>query len=319
LCAPAQILVVQRFGGKANLHVHLHAVVSDGVFALREGLGVTGKLQFIPAPEPSPAEIADLCERLRRSILRRVVRLGAVPGESAREMLSRSHGGFSLDASVCVAADDRPALERLIRYCLRPAISLKRLTYLPEAGLVRYRPPKTRPGEPAVLEWEAVEFLRCFSRIIAPPRLHLIRYAGALGPRHRLRPWITHAARQGVPYQDLLAGALRLPAVLSAVSNTVRKAVSAAARTWAACMRKVFEIDPVLCPSCGGQMRPVAVITDDRELDRILAHLSLPRDFPKTAPARSPPRATAEETQVDPRVELWEGVDEGPQSDWAAA
>ncbi|MBI4676106.1 MAG: transposase [Elusimicrobia bacterium] len=68
--APAQVLVVQRFGGKANLHVHFHAVVSDGVFALREGLGVTGKLQFIPAPEPSPTEIADLCERLRRSILR---------------------------------------------------------------------------------------------------------------------------------------------------------------------------------------------------------------------------------------------------------
>ncbi|MBI4676107.1 MAG: transposase [Elusimicrobia bacterium] len=58
-------------------------------------------------------------------------------------MLSRLHGGFSLDASVCVAADDRPALERLIRYCLRPAISLKRLTYLPEAGLV---PPLQDPS-----------------------------------------------------------------------------------------------------------------------------------------------------------------------------
>ena len=123
-CAPAQVLVVQRFGGKANLHVHLHAVVSDGVFALREGAGGDGKLGFIPAPEPSPTEIAHLCERLRRNILRRVVRLGAVPEESAREMLARSHGGFSLDASVHVAADDRPALERLIRYCLRPAISL---------------------------------------------------------------------------------------------------------------------------------------------------------------------------------------------------
>lgn len=126
LCAPAQILVVQRFGGKANLHVHLHAVVSDGVFALREGLGVTGKLQFIPAPEPSPAEIADLCERLRRSILRRMVRLGAVPGESAREMLSRSHGGFSLDASVCVAADDRPALDLRGGYSLLAGIACGR-------------------------------------------------------------------------------------------------------------------------------------------------------------------------------------------------
>lgn len=280
-CAPAQVLVVQRFGGKANLHVHLHAVVSDGVFALPEGLGATGKLQFIPAPEPSPVEIAHLCERLRRSILRRVVRLGAVPEESAREMLARPHGGFSLDASVRVAADDRPALERLIRYCLRPAISLKRLTYLSETGLVRYRPIKTRPGEPAVLEWEAVEFLRRFSRIIAPPRLHLIRYAGALGPRHTLRPWVTHAARQSVSYQDLLAGAGRTPAGIQAVAAKACKALGAAARSWAAAMRKVFEIDPVLCPACGAEMKPVAAITRDCELERLLRNIGLPTDFPR--------------------------------------
>ena len=318
-CAPAQVLVVQRFGGKANLHVHLHAVVSDGVFALREGAGGTGKLQFIPAPEPSPAEIAQLCERLRRSILRRVVRLGAVPEESAREMLSRAHGGFSLDASVRVAADDRPALERLIRYCLRPAISLKRLTYLPEAGLVRYRPLKTRPGEPAVIEWDAVEFLRRFSQLIAPPRLHLIRYAGALGPRHTLRPWVTHAARQSVPYRELLAGAGRAPAAIQAAAAMARKALGAAARNWAACVRKVFEVDPILCPRCAVEMKPVAVITDDCELRRLLEHLRLPADFPKTAPARSPPAVADDGTQADPRVEAWDGIDEGPQPDWAAA
>ena len=256
---------------------------------------------------------------MRRNILRRMVRLGAVPEESTREMLARLHGGFSLDASVCVAADDRPALERLIRYCLRPAISLKRLTYLPETGLVRYRPCKTRPGEPAVLEWEAVEFLRRFSRIIAPPRLHLIRYAGALGPRHTLRPWVTHAAREAVPYQDLLAGVARFPAVISAASDMVRKAMSAAARTWAACMRKVFEIDPVLCPACGVEMKPVAAIVRDSELERLLRGLHLPTDFPKTAPARSPPQRPDEDTQVDPGMDAWDGVDEGPKVDWAAA
>ena len=99
--------------------------------------------------------------------------------------------------------------------------------------------------------------------------------------------------------------------------ESAARAISAKARSWAACLRRVFEVEPIRCVSCGVEMRPIAVITDDRELDLILAHLSLPRDFPKTALARSPPRATAEETQVDPRVELWEGVDEGPQPDWA--
>ncbi len=57
-------------------------------------------------------------------------------------------------------------------------------------------------------------------------------------------------------------------------------------------------------------MRAVAVIVEDRELDRILAHLGEEVDFPKTAPARSPPRQRGEESQIDPWVEAWEGRDE---------
>jgi hypothetical protein len=34
----------------------------------------------------------------------------------------------------------------------------------------------------------------------------------------------------------------------------------------------VFEIDPMKCVKCSGEMKLVAVILDDEELDRILAH-----------------------------------------------
>lgn len=38
--APAHLQFIQRFGSSVNLHLHVHAVVSDGVFALdREGGG----------------------------------------------------------------------------------------------------------------------------------------------------------------------------------------------------------------------------------------------------------------------------------------
>ena len=59
-------------------------------------------------------------------------------------MLSWPHGGFSLNAQVRIEAQDRAGLERLLSYCLRPAVSLKRLGYLPEKGLVRYWVPKDR-------------------------------------------------------------------------------------------------------------------------------------------------------------------------------
>ena len=96
-------------------------------------------------------------------------------------------------------------------------------------------------------------------------------------------------------------------------------AIGARARSWAACLRRVFEVDPVLCPRCGIEMRPVAAIVRDCELERLLRGLGLPVSFPRTAPARSPPRAADDGAQVDPMVDAWDGIDEGPQPDWAAA
>jgi hypothetical protein len=43
-------------------------------------------------------------------------------------------------------------------------------------------------------------------------------------------------------------------------------------RTWARLLRKIFEVDPLLC-SCGAELRIVSVITQPRIMDRILRHL----------------------------------------------
>jgi Zn-finger nucleic acid-binding protein len=115
-------------------------------------------------------------------------------------------------------------------------------------------------------------------------------------------------------------------------TREARKAASAALLSWAACVRKVFEVDPVLCEKCGGEMKLVAVVLDDGGLDRILAHQGWPTDFPKTRryedfrsgvcagpegsrpkPSRAPPRredGSDAESQVDSGVERWDGKDE---------
>ena len=40
-------------------------------------------------------------------------------------------------------------------------------------------------------------------------------------------------------------------------------------------IRKVYETDPLLCPSCGGQMRVIAFIEDHKVIDKIIRHLKL--------------------------------------------
>jgi hypothetical protein len=36
---------------------------------------------------------------------------------------------------------------------------------------------------------------------------------------------------------------------------------------------KVYEVDPTVCPKCGGPMKAIAFITDYRAIDRIIAYL----------------------------------------------
>ncbi len=59
-----------------------------------------------------------------------------------------------------------------------------------------------------------------------------------------------------------------------------------------------------------GEVGPNLVGASGKELPRLLAHLSLPTDFPVTAPARSPPIITPDESQIDPVVEAWDGIDD---------
>ena len=53
-------------------------------------------------------------------------------------------GGFSVDASVRVEADDRAGLERLLRYCARPPFALERLDAIDAQRLI-YHLPKPQP------------------------------------------------------------------------------------------------------------------------------------------------------------------------------
>jgi hypothetical protein len=39
-------------------------------------------------------------------------------------------------------------------------------------------------------------------------------------------------------------------------------------------LKRIFEIDPLLCPACGSAMKIVSVITEPNVIDAILRHLA---------------------------------------------
>lgn len=44
---------------------------------------------------------------------------------------------------------------------------------------------------------------------------------------------------------------------------------------WAEMIRKVYEVDPLVCPQCGSMMKVIAFLTDHAVVDRIINHLKL--------------------------------------------
>ena len=44
---------------------------------------------------------------------------------------------------------------------------------------------------------------------------------------------------------------------------------------WAEMIRKVYEVDPMICPRCGGRIKVISFLTEYAVVDRIIRHLKL--------------------------------------------
>jgi hypothetical protein len=52
---------------------------------------------------------------------------------------------------------------------------------------------------------------------------------------------------------------------------------------------RIYEVFPLLCPLCGGQMRLIAFITEGTQIKKILDHIGLDSEPAHISPARGPP------------------------------
>ena len=56
-------------------------------------------------------------------------------------------------------------------------------------------------------------------------------------------------------------------------------------RSWAQLIKRIYEVDPLVCPSCGSEMKVIAFITEHDLVDAILRHL----ERKERREARGPP------------------------------
>jgi hypothetical protein len=121
-----------------------------------------------------------------------------------------------------------------------------------------------------------LEFLAEFTQHIPPKGSHLIRYygwysnPGAPGRGMRKKEQAEASAeRSGETHQSASA------------ATTPR-----CSQTWAMLIKRVYELDPLCCPHCGGQMRVVAFIEPPQAdvIEQILRHCGLWQSSTPRAP-----------------------------------
>jgi hypothetical protein len=158
---------IHRFGSSLNIHVHFHICVVDGVFeaigedGVFEAIGEDGnEVKFHALANLSADAIAQVQNEAKRRIVRAFVKRGLLDSIDAEVMLLARHGGgFSVDASVCISADDRAGLERLLRYCARPPFAMERLHRKGQDHLLYHCPKPQSGGKQGDLIMTPCEFI----------------------------------------------------------------------------------------------------------------------------------------------------------------
>jgi hypothetical protein len=266
---PGMVAVVQTFGDALSWNPHVHALVTRG--------GWDGEGRWWPLPFVDQLAAAAV---FRHKVLRLLARNGLLEQERIELLLSWRHSGFSVHNTVTAPQGDGDGLERLARYLLRAPVSLERLSLDEAAATARYRPRAGRedrqpaqqaPSDPA-------ELLARVLMHIPQPRHHMVRYYGAYSS-------VVRARRRSAPFEHGSGGQRQhgrgehdaMP------SDPERRALR---RSWAALIRRIYEVDPLVCPRCGSSMRILVFITEPPVILRILEHLA--RSHPGQSP-RSPP------------------------------
>ena len=123
--------------------------------------------------------------------------------------------------------------------------------------------------------------------LIPPPRKHRHRYHGVLAPNAPLRQAITACA--GLPIHGDVATSDPVPDADKDPAETEPKPPSYAASLWAMLIARIYEVFPLVCPRCGGDLTIIAFLAEPVPIRRILIHIGEPAATPRIAPARTPP------------------------------
>lgn len=184
---------------------------------------------------------------------------GKISDAVIENMLSWHHSGFNVYCGPTIWPSNDKGLEDLARYIIRACFSQERMTYIPSnagscgGAKVIYR---SKDGKTSKI-FGALDWLAQLVSHIPNRYEQMVRYYGYYSNKSR-------GMRKKAGMDD------QVPAL-------VESGISSAAfrENWARLIQKIYQVDPLLCPKCQGEMRIISFIEYDQLIRKILTHLGL--------------------------------------------
>jgi len=269
---PGTVTGIQTHGELLHWHPHIHTLLTCGAFT-REG-------DFLPLPE---FDLEALLLKWQEAVFALYLTEGKIEPQVVENMSTWKHTGFSIDQSVYLPAGDKLGIERLVQYITRCPFSLSRLVKVTDTGQVVYKAEKQACRAFPDHNGDGIasgpkrnfqvlgplDFIAEFIQHIPPKGSHLVRYYGFYSNKAR---------------------SMRKKAAASGDAATQTDDESPPGRrcsqTWAMLIKRVYEVDPLACPKCGGVMKVVSFIEPPQAqvIEKILSHCGLWQERASRAP-----------------------------------
>lgn len=238
---PGAVISIQTWGDMANFHPHLHGLITKGGF---DNYGV-----FYPLPWIDTQKMALL---FRDKVFNMLIKEEKISEDMAVKISEWPHSGFNIHNQVEIDPNDEKGKKTLAQYIIKAPISQERMIYDRENQKVIY---KSKRG---TVVYDPLDWLAAITSHIPDKGSQNVRFYGSYSNKSRgMRKKLNQDSKVNIIIHD------SLPTKRSCSTK------------WAELIKKVYEVDPLLCPKCQHQMHIIALIDQPDIIEKILKHLNL--------------------------------------------
>ena len=268
------IAALHTAGDLLHFHPHVHAIALDGT--------VDENGAFYQLLE---LDIDKLHRCFQQNVFNALLKQELITPEVVENMSGWQHSGFNVWSGEPFTDPDTRKF--LGRYLKKSPVSLERMTIRNDGqiGITR----KTDDCEPSfgfdeTRLFDPLEFLAELSSHLPNVWEQTTRYFGVYAARTRGAADKTVETKAASPLPPDQPDEQKTPV----------------SKYWATWIKKIYDVDPLLCPRCQSQMKIVAFIHDHKEISAIIKNRGIP-------PYRAPPPLTQKSTisQIT-LVPLWD-------------